>query len=236
MSYSSPDPSPRGPRMLGLALFSRPVLGSLLVLGVLSGAAAWRGLVFVEHELAPMVEQNLLKLLNRPVKLGPLKRYSLTELEFGRSTIPPHPTQINGKTVLDQDQVTAESVVVRFNPWTVPFNRTLGLDVILNRPTAYIDQAPDNRWIGTTLTTLPDSGGVKIQLNSIQASNATVTLAPSVGAPRILQRSNGVVKFKDNNKNIDFRSTAEIDSGGRVALNGSWKPPQQEPAMFKRNG
>ncbi len=227
MSYSSPDPSPRGPRMLGLALFSRPVLGSLLVLGVLSGAAAWRGLVFVEHELAPMVEQNLLKLLNRPVKLGPLKHYSFTELEFGRSTIPPHPTQLNGKTVLDKDQVTAESVVVRFNPWTVPFSRTLGLDVILNRPTAYIDQAPDNRWIGTTLTTLPDSGGVKIQLNSIQASNATVTLAPSVGAPRILQRSNGVVKFKDNNKNIDFRSTAEIDSGGRVALNGNWKPPQQ---------
>jgi translocation and assembly module TamB len=213
--------------MLGLALFSRPVLGSLLVLGVLCGAAAWRGLIFVERELAPMVEQNLLKLLNRPVKLGSLKRYSLTELEFGRSTIPPHPTQLNGKTVLDKDQATAESVVVRFNPWTVPFNRTLGLDVVLNRPTAYLDQAPDNRWIGTTLTTLPDAGGIKIQLNSIQALNGTVTLAPTVGAPRILQRSNGLVKFKDNNKNIDFRSTAEIDSGGRVALNGNWKPPQQ---------
>ncbi len=217
--------------MLGLALFSRPVLGGLLVLGVLCGAAAWRGLFFVERELAPLIEQNLLKLLSRPVKLGPLKRYSLSELEFGRSTIPPHATQIGGKTVLDQDRATAESVVVRFNPWTVPFNRTLGIDVILNRPTVYLDQAPDNQWIGTKLSSMPDSGGFKVQLNSIQASNAAITLAPTVGAPRVLQRSNGVVTFRDNNKNIDFRGNSQIDSGGRVALNGSWQPPQQKLEM-----
>jgi translocation and assembly module TamB len=231
MSYSPPDPSPRGPRMLGVALFSRPVLGGLLALGGLCGVAAWRGLSFVEHELAPMVEQNLLKLLNRPVKLGLLKRYSLTELEFGRSTIPPHSTQVNGKTVVDRDRAVAESVVVRFNPWTVPFTQTLGLDVVLNRPTVYLDQAPDNRWIGTTLTPLPDSGGLKIQLNSIQAANATVTLAPTVGSPRVLRNSDGVVKFKDNNKKIDFQATTQVDSGGRVALSGNWKPPQQTLAL-----
>jgi translocation and assembly module TamB len=217
--------------MLGLALFSRPVLGGLLVFGGLCGAAAWRGLVFVEHELAPMVEQNLLKLLNRPVKLGPLKHYSLTELEFGRSSIPPHSTQIDGKTVLDKDQATAESVVVRFNLWTVPFTQTLGLDVVLNRPTVYLDQAPDHQWIGTKLASLPDSGGLKIQLNSIQASNATVTVAPSVGTPRILQNSNGVAKFKNHNNKIDFRGTTQLDSGGRVALNGTWKSPQQALAL-----
>jgi translocation and assembly module TamB len=231
MSYSPPDPSPRGPRMLGLTLFRRPVLGCLLVLSGLCGAAAWRGLSFVEHELAPMVEQNLLKLLNRPVKLGPLKHYSLTELEFGRSTIAPHSTQIDGKTVVDKDQATAESVVVRLNPWTVPFNQTLGLDVVLNRPMVYLDQAPDKQWIGTKLTALPDSGGLKIQLNSIQANNATVTLAPTAGTPRVLKRSNGVVKFKNNNKNIDFRATTQIDSGGRVALKGKWNTPQQALAL-----
>lgn len=228
MSYSSPDPSPRGPRLLGLALLGRPVVGSLLVLVALCGAAAWRGLIFVERELAPLVEQNLLKLLNRPVKLGPLKRYSLTELEFGRSTIPPHTTQVNGKTIVDPDQASAESVVVRFNPWTVPFSRTLGLDVILNRPTVYLDQGPNNRWIGTTLSPLPESGGLKIQLNSIQAANGTITLAPTLGPQRILQRSNGVATFKDNSQNIGFRGTTQIDSGGRVALNGSWKSPQQK--------
>ncbi len=227
MSYSSPDPSPRGPKKLGLALFSPPVLWSLFILGGLFGTAAWRGLIFVENELAPLLELNLMKLLNRPVKLGPLKRYSLTEIEYGRSTIPPHPTRLNGKNILDRDQATAESVVVRFNLWTVLFNQRLGLDLTLNRPTVYLDQAPDNRWIGTTLSPLSESGGIKIQLLSIQTSNATVTLAPTVGAPRILQRSSGVVQFKNNNKNIDFRSTAEIDSGGRVALNGSWRPPQQ---------
>ncbi|WP_404790242.1 translocation/assembly module TamB domain-containing protein [Altericista sp. CCNU0014] len=227
MSYSSPDPSPRGPRMLGLALFSRPVLGGLLVLGALCGVAAWRGLFFIERELSPRIEEGLLELLNRPVKLGPLKRYSLSELEFGRSTIAPHTTQINGKTVVDRDRAVAESVVVRFNPWTVPFARTLGLDVILNRPTVYLDQSPDDRWIGTRLSPLADAGGIKIQLNSIRALDATVTLDPTIGASRVLQRSNAIAKFKDNNRNIDFRGDSRIDSGGRVALNGNWKPPQQ---------
>ncbi|NJM76953.1 MAG: DUF748 domain-containing protein, partial [Acaryochloridaceae cyanobacterium RU_4_10] len=229
MSYSpgSGDPSPQGPRPFWLALLSRPVLGVLLVLGLLLGAAAWRALIFIERELAPMVEGNLLKLLSRPVKLGPLKRYSLNELEFGRSTIPAHGS--------DRDRAAAESVVVRFNPWTVAVDRTVNLDVTLNQPTAYIDKSPNGQWIGTKLTPQPESDGLKIKLKALRAKNGTITLDPLTHPKRVLQGFNGTALFTQDNQKIDFHGTTGIDSGGRVALNGTWKQPQQQLALTARS-
>jgi translocation and assembly module TamB len=229
MSYSPRpgDPSPQGPRPFWLALLSRPVLGALLVLGLLLGAAAWRALIFIEQELAPMVEGNLLKLLSRPVKLGPLKRYSLNELEFGRSTVPPHGN--------DRDRASAESVVVRFNPWTAAIDRTVNLDVTLNKPTAYIDKSPKGKWIGTKLTPQPESGGLKIKLKTLRAMNGTVTLDPLTSSKRVLQGLNGAVLFAQDNQKIDFHGTTGVDSGGRVALNGTWKQPQQQLLLTARS-
>jgi translocation and assembly module TamB len=207
-------------------------LGTLLVLGGLLGVAAWRGLVFVEQELAPSIEASLQTLLNRPVKLGPLRRYSLTDLEFGRSTLPPYPYK--GRPGIDQDRGTAESVVVRFNPWQILIDRTLPLDVVLNRANVYLDQAPDDRWIGTQLTTLPETGWLKFRLQSMQVSQATVTLAPKVGPPRVLRRTVAKAVFGPNNEQIQFRGNSEIDSGGKVALNGTWRTAQQQLVLNAR--
>lgn len=236
MSPSNPSngPSPPGSKAVWLAMISRPVLGTLLVLGFLCGAAAWRGLVFVEQELVPLVEGNLLKLLNRPVHLGPLQRYSLTEIEFGPSTLPPHTTTVKGQSISDRDQATAKSVVVRFNPWTILLNRTLALDVVLNRPTVYLDENPDRRWIATQITPLPKGGWLKIKLNSIQANEATVTLDPAVGENRILRQGNGAIAFKNNNRQLDFRSTGILDSGGNIALNGTARLPQRIVVLTAR--
>jgi translocation and assembly module TamB len=234
-SPRSRDPSLQGPRAFWLVLLSRPVLGVLLVLGLLLGAAAWRGLIFIERELAPMVEGNLLKLLSRPVKLGPLKRFSLNEIEFGRSTVPPHERTVSGKKVLDRDQASTESVLVRFNPWTAVINRTLELDVTLNKPTAYIDKDPDGQWIGTRLTPQPESGGLKIKLKALRAKNGTVTLAPLTHPKRVLQGLNGAALFTQDNQKIDFHGTTGVDSGGRVALNGTWKQPQQQLLLTTRS-
>jgi translocation and assembly module TamB len=228
--------SPREPfqrlRGLGLSLLSWPVLGTLLVLGGLLGVAAWRGLVFVEQELAPSIEVSLQTLLNRPVKLGPLQRYSLTELEFGRSTIPPHPYK-DGSGI-DQDRGTAESVVVRFNLWQILVNRTLPLDVVLNRANVYLDQAPDDRWIGTKLATLPETGWLKFRLQSMQVSQGTVTLAPKVGPQRILRRTAAKAVFGPNNEQIQLRGNSEVNSGGKVTLNGTWRTAQQQLVLNAR--
>ncbi len=233
-SPRSREPSAQGPSAFWLVLFSRPILGAFLVLGMLLGAAAWRGLVFIQQDLAPTVEDNLQKLLNRPVKLGPLKRFSLSELEYGRSSLPSHEMKVAGKTVRDRDEATAESVVVRFNPVTALTTRNLNLDVVLRQPKAYIDRNPDNCWIGTTLTPQPDSGWLKIKLNSIQAEDGTVTLDPVTSPQRVLQKLNGTAVFTQNNQLIDFRGNTTVDSGGHIALKGNWQQPQEKLELTAR--
>jgi translocation and assembly module TamB len=233
MSHS---PNPRdlqGTSAFWSVLSSRPFLGALLAVGVLSGAAAWRGLIFVERELTPMVEDNLLKLFNRPVALGPLKSYSLNRIEYGRSSIPPHTATRNGQSIVDKDQATAESVVVRFNPLTVIFGQTLNLDVVLNRPQVYLDQAPDNRWIGTQLSPGPE-GWLKIKVKTIRAVDAAVKLDPTNAPQRLLQSADGLVTFKQNNQRIDLQGETDIDSGGRVKLNGVFQQPTQALSVTAR--
>jgi translocation and assembly module TamB len=233
MSQSPHPRDPQSTRAFWSVLSSRPVLGALVVVGILAGAAAWRGLIFVERELAPMVENNLNKLFNRPVTLGPLKSYSLTSIEYGRSSIPPHTATLNGRPFLDKDQAFAESVVIRFNPLTVLFSQTLNLDVVLNRPQVYLDQAPDNRWIATRLTPSPE-GWLKIKVKTIRAVDAIVKLDPANAPQRLLNNANGLATFKQNNQQIDLKAVTNIDSGGRVKLDGVFQPPNQSLSLTAR--
>ncbi|HEY9824307.1 MAG TPA: DUF748 domain-containing protein, partial [Stenomitos sp.] len=230
----SRDSSSQQSRAIWLRLFSQPVLGALLVLGVLLSAAAWRGLIFVEQELAPLIQKNLQQMLQRPVVLGPLRRYSLTEVEFGRSQIPTYTTTRDGKTVQDRDEAVAESVVVRFNPWLALVSQTLPIDVTLNRPQVYLDESPDHRWLATTITPLPPGGWLKIRLNSLQVADAKVTLAPERGPIRKLAQTNATAVFPDQEDPIRFHGTTAIDSGGRAAFNGSWKASQSQLLLTAR--
>jgi translocation and assembly module TamB len=233
MSHSPRPRDPQSTRAFWSVLSSRPVLGALVVVGILAGAAVWRGLIFVERDLAPMVENNLQKLFNRPVKLGPLKGYSLTSIEYGRSSIPPHKSTLNGRPFLDKDQAFADSVVIRFNPLTVLFSQTLNLDVVLNRPQVYLDQAPDNRWIATRLSPSPE-GWLKIRVKTIRAVDATVKLDPTKAPQRLLQNANGLATFRQNNQRIDLAAVTDIDSGGHVKLNGVFQPPNQALSLTAR--
>jgi translocation and assembly module TamB len=228
---NSTDPQTSNPRPFWLMLLSRPVLGGLLVLGVFGGWAVWRGLIFVEQELAPMVEANVSKLLDRPIKLGKLKRFSLTELEFDRSELPTHTA--NGKT--DRDHATTEAVVVKFNPFAVLLTRTLPLDVTLVKPMAFLDEAPNGRWVGTQLKQLPETGWLKVRLETLRVEDGTVTLDPERTGQRVLQDMNGAIALRDENQKIEFRGTSTLDSGGKTAVNGTWLPKMQKLALTAKN-
>ena len=227
----SPHPSESHREKAIWSVFSsRPFFGALLVAGVLSGAAIWRGLIFIERDLAPMIETNLQKLFNRPIVLGPLESFSLTSLKFGPSSVPPHQTTLNGRSFFDKDQATADSVIVKFNPLTVLLSQTLNLDIILNRPKAYIDQAPDNRWIATKLTPAAE-GWLKFKVKTIRAVEGTVELAPTKAPQRVLQQANGVATFEQDGKRIKIAANTSIDSGGRVALKGQYETPKQSLSL-----
>ena len=111
------------------------VLGALLVLGIIAGV--WRLRNFVDNDLVPLVTENLTNTLNRPVKLGAVKSFSLTGVTFAASEIP--------ITDTDSDKVNTKAVEVGFDPLQLVINRNLRLDVTLINPDIYIEQDSQGR-------------------------------------------------------------------------------------------
>ncbi len=109
----SPPPSPPRRRSL-LSRIALP-LGVASVVGI--GAGVWFANRFVNQQLAPLVQTNLTQLLDRPVELGKVERYSLNSLRFGKSGIP--------ATATDPDRATVEAVEVGFDPLQLLLSRTL---------------------------------------------------------------------------------------------------------------
>ncbi|MBW4567781.1 MAG: translocation/assembly module TamB domain-containing protein [Tolypothrix carrinoi HA7290-LM1] len=143
-------------------------LGGLLLLGLIGGA--WRLSIFVQKELAPLAEQNLTTSLNRPVKLGKVKGFSLTKVSFGSSAIPATPT--------DPDRVAIGGVDVGFDILQLLTKRRLKLDVTLVNPDLYIEQDQQGRWITTSIAPPGKSGAIKTDLDKIRFSNAQLVLVP----------------------------------------------------------
>ncbi|MFN7657806.1 MAG: hypothetical protein ACK5P3_06620, partial [Dolichospermum sp.] len=127
------------------------VLGAVLVLGIIAGV--WRLRNFVYTDLVPLVTQNLNNTLNRPVKLGAVKSFSLTGVSFAASEIP--------ITDTDSDKVNTKAVEVGFDLWQLVINRNLRLDVTLINPDIYIEQDSQGRWLTTIIT--PPTGKALIQ-------------------------------------------------------------------------
>lgn len=143
----SPDPNnrPETPtrRRLWLLLLGRAGLPLAILSALGIGAGIWYGTKFVQQDLAPLVEQNLSQLLDRPVKLGKVERFSLSELRFGKSSIPATPN--------DRDRVSVEGVEVGFNLFQLLLTRQLNLDITLLQPDVYLDQEKNGVWVKTQI-------------------------------------------------------------------------------------
>ena len=110
----------------------RLVLLSGTGLGIIALVGAAVALAWVREKLAPLVETQVSQLLDRPVQVGRLERFSLTSLRFAPSTVPATPT--------DPDYASTEAVEVQFSVGQLLFNRTLKLDITLVKASAYIAQ------------------------------------------------------------------------------------------------
>jgi translocation and assembly module TamB len=134
------------------------------------GAGIWYGNKFIHEQLAPLVAQTLTTMLQRPVNVGKLDRFSLTGLRFGASGIP--------ATAKYPDHATVEAVEVAFNPMQLLFTRKLDLDIVLVKPNAYLVQDPETLWVTTTITEPAEEGPITINLNQLKLQDATVALLP----------------------------------------------------------
>jgi translocation and assembly module TamB len=142
--------------------------GVALVGAAAAGWWAWR---FIHQQLAPLVSENLSTLFNRPVKVGAVEGVSLNQLTFGKSSLPP--------TATDPDRATVDAVKVRFNLWQLLWTRTLGLDVTLVNPDAYIEQNREGQWITTQIKQgSAEKQAVSLQLETLRLQNGQAKLAP----------------------------------------------------------
>jgi translocation and assembly module TamB len=190
----------------------------ILLAGIVGGA--WWSWVFVNSRLAPLVEENVQKILGRPVQLGKVESVGFTNLKFGATSVP--------ATNTDVDNLTAEAVVVDFDPLRLIFQRTLQLNVALVKPQVYIAQDKDGRWVTTKINTdLPSDGRnfLTTKLNSLRLENGNAVLLPysqpskprnSIGFTEL----NGVANLLDNNQKINFNINTKPTNGGTLAISG----------------
>jgi translocation and assembly module TamB len=173
--------------------------------------------VFVNEKLAPLVESNLSESLKRPVKLGRVERFSLTSLRFGASSVP--------ATATDPDRATVQAVDVAFNPIRLLLTRNLNLDITLDKPELYLEQAPDGTWISVQISDEESKGPVKTELQAIRFKDARAVLVAAgktggKAVPVNLSQLNGSASFFDQNQRITYELSGQSDTGGQLKLNG----------------
>jgi translocation and assembly module TamB len=163
------------------------------------------------------VESNLSESLKRPVKLGKVERFSLTSLRFGASSVP--------ATATDSDRATVQAVDVAFNPIRLLLTRNLNLDITLDKPDLYLEQAPDGNWISVQISDEEQKGPVRTELQAIRFKDAKAVLVAAgktggKAAPVRLSQLNGSANFFDQNQRITYALAGQSDTGGSLKING----------------
>jgi translocation and assembly module TamB len=186
----------------------RLVLLSGTGLGIIALVGAAVALAWVREKLAPLVETQVSLLLDRPVQIGRLERFSLTSLRFGRSTVPATPT--------DPDYASTEAVEVQFSVWQLLLDRTLKLDITLVKASAYIEQDAKGRWVNLPTAERKSPGLFKTEVEAIRAENVGAVLVPSpavgqkTSAPISVSLKNGSALFRDQNQRVLYELNGQF--------------------------
>jgi translocation and assembly module TamB len=203
-------------------------LGIPLLVGVAGGA--WWLWGFVQEQLAPIIQANLIQTLNRDVQLGQVERVSLTSLRFGKSAIP--------ATNKDRDRATVEAVEVKFDLFQLALTRTLKLDITLINPDVYIDQDSTGQWIATTINTQENKGAFKTQLDNIRVENANVVLVPNIktkGKNQVqVNVDNGSAQLLENNQLVKYDLNGQLSTKGSLSIRGETRPKTEETNLQLR--
>ncbi len=154
---------------LWLKLLRRTAISLGLVIIVTTAAGATWLWFFVNNDLGPLVEKELSKLIDRPVKIGSIEKVYLTGLRVGLSTLP----------ATESEPYFAEipTVKVGFNPLTLLLTNTLYLKIALLEPNFYIEQQVKADWLQLKLQKVSESSKtLNIKIKTVEVQNGKVIL------------------------------------------------------------
>jgi translocation and assembly module TamB len=223
--------SPQGgktPERKNWSLKKKVLLGAGIVSLLGIGSAVGGGWYFIQNMLSPMLEKELSDYFNRPVKIGPVQKYGWGTVTFGSTQIPATPT--------DPDWVKAESVNVTFDPQQFIQKRQLNLDVVLVKPTVYIEQDEQKKWVSTKLdSSSGKESAIAIDVNTIKLQNSNLSLVGRAVSGKL----NPVVKailpaaearlLKENNQDvIKFNVFGNLLKGGQFKVEGKALPKTED--------
>lgn len=124
---------------------------------------------FTYQRLPRLLESELSRLLQRPVKIGEVESLTFNQLRLGPSRVPPTPT--------DPNTLTIPSTRVTFNPLGYLVGKPLLFDAELINPTLYLQQDKNGQWL--QLQQPPGEGKLNLLLDAnLSLKNAQVVLKP----------------------------------------------------------
>ncbi len=190
----------------------------ILLLGGTGGGLIY-GWHWLQRTLVPLIETEASKYLHRPLELGKLQGVSLTGATFAQSALPA--TQDN------RDRVVAKRVRVNFNLLYFLRKRILQIDIILIKPDVYIEQDEEQVWTPTNFgSSEPSSGGIKVDVETIQLRRGTLTLAArqaetgKLNPPVAAKIDRAVITIVNDGETIDFDVAAALVEGGKFTIEG----------------
>ncbi|MBT9315849.1 translocation/assembly module TamB domain-containing protein [Leptothoe spongobia] len=225
MPSPNADRPPEGRRFWKIAAIT---LGAgTLIVGTAAFIGAW---LFINKGLTPLLERRLSILLERELELGELEGLSWNSLRVGSSRL--------NATDTDPSYATAESVEVGFNPLQVLFDRELDIDLRLVGAAGYIEQHPEEGWIGIDVPTFeppPEEPLIKVRMDDIEVVDSQITLVPlpadgAALAPLLLTDLNGAVGIDpvevngQDSQRIEFDAIATPPKGGNLEFTGAVVP------------
>ncbi|EKV00690.1 hypothetical protein Lepto7375DRAFT_2821 [Leptolyngbya sp. PCC 7375] len=197
-----------------------------LILGTAAAVGAW---VFINRGLTPLLERRLSTLLERELELGDLQGLSWNGLRVG-------PSKLNA-TETDPTYATAETVEVGFNPLQVLFQRELEIDLRLIGAEGYVEQHPDDGWLGIDVPTFEpvEDPLIKVRMDDIDLVDSQITVVPlpADGAeptPLTLVDLNGTVAIEPVDVNgqeaqrVEFAATTTPPNEGDLEITGAVVP------------
>lgn len=224
MTSPNTDRPHRGRRFWKIAAITLGA-GSLVV-GTAVALGAW---LFINTGLTPLLERRLSNLLERELELGELQGLSWNGVRVG-------PSRLNA-TETDPTYATAEAVEVGFNPLQALFQRELDIDLQLIGAEGYLEQHPDEGWLGVDVPTFEpvEDPLVKVRMDEIDIVDSQVTLVPlpadgAASEPLLISDVNGRVDIDpvevngQDSQRVEFNAIATPPSGGNLDITGAIEP------------